>query len=93
MIAREALGLLIRERQDPGQPNADRGFSREFAGATTRAACPDGSSKNDQLPVRATNCVETSAKQHSETRLERRQTGGSITLTVLDQANISGCLG
>jgi hypothetical protein len=43
MIAREALGLLIRERQDPGQPNADRGFSREFAGAMSRAACPDGS--------------------------------------------------
>ena len=27
MIAREARGLLIRERQDPGQPDAGRGFS------------------------------------------------------------------
>jgi hypothetical protein len=36
MIAREALGLLIRERQDPGQPNADRGFF-------TRVRLGDGS--------------------------------------------------
>jgi hypothetical protein len=36
MIAREARGLLIRERQDPGQPNADRGFF-------TRVRLGDGS--------------------------------------------------